>query len=75
MRCSYSSAHINGSSIKPEAKRRVYWTNVSTYTKVWIGNVGNQVREKLNDLGVEYRVMPIRTPGENLHTANASSRR
>ena len=30
--------------MKPEAKRRVYWTNVSTNTKVWIGPIGNEQR-------------------------------
>jgi hypothetical protein len=31
-------ALISGTAIKPEARRRVYWTNVSTDTKVgdWI---------------------------------------
>jgi hypothetical protein len=34
-------APISGTSIKPEAQRRVYWTNVSANTKVGIGNMGN----------------------------------
>lgn len=33
-------APISGTSIKPEVRRRVYWTNVSTNTKVGIGNMG-----------------------------------
>jgi hypothetical protein len=36
-----TTAPISGTSIKPEAQRRVYWTNVSTNTKVGIGNMGN----------------------------------
>jgi hypothetical protein len=32
-------APISGTTIKPEARRRVYWTKVSTNTKVGIGNM------------------------------------
>ena len=29
-----------GNLIKPEARRRIYWANVSIHTKVWVGRLG-----------------------------------
>jgi hypothetical protein len=36
----FTTTPIGGIFIKPKAKRRVYWTNVSANTKVWIGHTG-----------------------------------
>jgi hypothetical protein len=33
-------APISGRLIKPEARRQIYWTNVSINTKVWVGHLG-----------------------------------
>ena len=33
-------ATTSGTFIRPEARRRIYWTNVSIHTKVWVGHLG-----------------------------------
>jgi hypothetical protein len=35
-------APITLTMIKPEARSRIYWTNVSINTKVWIGHLGTE---------------------------------
>ncbi|MGA9128310.1 MAG: hypothetical protein WB425_09240 [Terracidiphilus sp.] len=43
-----ATAPIGGTFIKPEAGQRVYWTKVSTNTKVQIGHIAKKVARTLS---------------------------